>query len=134
VADRKKSHLTTGQLAMLNEACVPIANAFDSKPYLVGSATERPDYRDVDLRLILADEEFDHWFGGRPLLWSLVCLTIGQHLAATTGLPIDFQIQRMTEANEKYPGSGDRHPMGFPRHLLASGGDATKFLGLRKLS
>lgn len=123
----RKSHLTTAQFAILNDACIPVAEAWDSHPYLVGSATERADYRDVDLRLILADEEFDHWFAGRELLWSLICLAIGRHLADVTGLPIDFQIQRRTEANEKFPGAGDRHPMGMRSRPLAGGGDATNF-------
>ena len=122
----RKSHLTTAQFAILNDACIPVAEAFDSPPYLVGSATEKPDYRDIDLRVILADEEFDHLFGGRVLLWSLVCLTIGQYLHSVTGLPIDFQIQRMTEANEKHPKT-HRNPMGMRARPLAGGGDATNF-------
>ncbi len=122
----RKSHLTTAQFAILNDACIPIAEAFDSHPYLVGSATERADYRDVDLRLILMDEEFDRLFDGRVFLWSLMCLTIGQYLCNITGLPIDFQIQRMTEANEKHPSEpSGRNPMGMKARPLAGGGDAT---------
>jgi hypothetical protein len=120
----RKSHLTTAQFAILNDACISVTEAFDSHPYLVGSATERPDYRDVDLRLILMDEEFDRLFDGRVLLWSLMCLTIGQYLCSITGLPIDFQIQRMTEANEKHP-TTHRNPMGMRARPLAGGGDAT---------
>jgi hypothetical protein len=90
--------------------------------------TERPDYRDVDIRLILTDEDFDYWFDGRVMLWSLVCLTIGQHLRAVTSLPIDFQIQRMTEANEKHPGTW-RNPLGMRNRPYAGGGDATRFGG-----
>jgi hypothetical protein len=122
----RKSHLTTAQFAILNDACIPVTEAFGSPPYLVGSATEKPDYRDVDLRLILTDEDFDHWFDGRVMLWSLVCLAIGQYLASVTGLPIDFQIQRMTEANEKHP-TTHRNPMGMRSRPLAGGGDATRF-------
>lgn len=120
------SYLSTAQFALLNDACIPVAEAFDSSPYLVGSCTQRPDYRDVDLRLILADEDFDHWFDGRVMLWSLVCRTIGEHLAKVTGLPIDFQIQRMTEANEKHP-TTRRNPMGMRSRPYAGGGDATQF-------
>lgn len=122
----RKSHLTTAQFAILNDACIPVTEAFDSPPYLVGSATKTGEYRDVDLRLILTDEDFDHWFGGREMLWSLVCLTIGQYLVSRTGLPIDFQIQRMTEANEKHP-TTHRNPMGMRSRPLAGGGDATRF-------
>jgi len=123
----RKSYLTTAQFAILNDACIPLVEAFDSHPYLVGSATERADYRDVDLRLILMDEEFDRLFSGRELLWSIVSLSIGRYLASITGLPIDFQIQRMTEANDRFPGAGDRHPMGMKARPLAGGGDATNF-------
>lgn len=123
----RKSHLTTAQFAILNDACIPIAEGFDSHPYLVGSATKRADYRDVDLRLILTDEDFDYWFCGRVMLWSLVSLAIGQHLASITGLPIDFQIQRMTEANEKHPEPSSRVPMGMKARPYAGGGDATGF-------
>jgi hypothetical protein len=123
---RSKSHLSTAEFKLLNDACIPIAEAFGSLPYLVGSVTERPDYRDIDLRLILTDEDFDHWFRGRVMLWSLICLTIGRHLASATGLPIDFQIQRRTEANEKHP-DGARHPLGMRGRPLAGGGDATRF-------
>jgi hypothetical protein len=121
----RKSYLTTSQFAVLNDACIAVCEAFGSPPHLVGSVTERPDFHDVDLRLILADEDFDHWFDGRVMLWSLVCLAIGRHLAHLTGLPIDFQIQRMTEANEKYPGV--RNPMGMRSRPYAGGGDATRF-------
>ena len=37
--------------------------AFGSICYLVGSATKRPDFRDVDVRMILDDEEFHALFG-----------------------------------------------------------------------
>lgn len=124
----RKTWLTTAQFALLNDACIPVGEAFGAKPYLVGSVTEHAGFRDVDLRLILADEDFDYWFDGRVMLWSLVCLAIGQHLAALTGLPVDFQIQRRTEANETYP-DGLRHPMGMRSRPYAGGGDATNFGG-----
>ena len=120
------SYLSTAQFAILNDACIPVTEAFGSPPYLVGSATQRADYHDVDLRLILTDEDFDHWFDGRVMLWSLVCLAIGRHLADVTGLPIDFQIQRMTEANENHP-TTHRNPMGMRSRPYAGGGDATRF-------
>lgn len=120
----RKSHLTTAQFAILNDACIPVCEAFESPPYLVGSVTERADYRDIDLRIILEDEEFDRLFAGRVLLWSMICVSVGQYLANATGLPIDFQIQRMTEANEKHP-TTHRNPMGMRARPLAGGGDAT---------
>lgn len=122
----RKSHLTTSEFTILNNACIPITDAFDGPPYLVGSVTERGDFRDVDLRVILLDEEFDALFCGRERLWSLMCMSISHHLRAVTGLPVDFQIQRMTEANEKYS-AGYRTALGLDPHLYAGGGDATRF-------
>lgn len=123
---RRVSYLTTAEFALLNDACIMVAEAFGETPYLVGSANRDPQYRDVDIRLILPDEDFDHWFTGRVMLWSLVCMAIGRHLADLTRLPIDFQIQRMTEANERWP-DGYRNPMGMRRRPYAGGGDATRF-------
>lgn len=122
----RKSFLSTSQFALLNDACIPVNQAFDSPPYLVGSVTEGGDYRDVDLRVILTDEDFDHWFDGRIMLWSLVCHAISHYLRDVTGLPIDFQIQRMSQANVKFP-DGARSPMGFSSRPYAGGGDATPF-------
>lgn len=124
----RTSFLTTAQFTQLNDACIMIAEAFGETPYLVGSANRDRQYRDVDIRLILSDEDFDHWFRGRLMLWSLVCLAIGRHLADVTRLPVDFQIQRMTEANERY-GDGFRNPMGMRARPYAGGGDATSFGG-----
>lgn len=105
----------------LNLACATIVRAFDGHyPYLVGSALERRDYRDVDVRLILPDKEFDRLFRAGELtalapqadaLWSLMCASIAEWLRRRTGLPIDFQIQRMTQANEEH--SGPRHALGL---------------------
>jgi hypothetical protein len=120
----RQSHLTTAQFAILNHACIPIREAFGPWLHLVGSVTERSDFRDVDLRLILPDDDFDRLFGDQVPLWSLVCLTVGEHISHLTGLPIDFQIQRMTEANEKNS-DGTRIPMGMKARPFAGGGDAT---------
>ena len=96
--------------------------------YLVGSATAKDDYRDVDIRTILDDDEFDALFGGREFFWSLTCLGISTYLHEVTGLPVDFQIQRRAEANEKYV-AGIRNPIGVRARPYAGGGDATNFGG-----
>lgn len=125
----RKSYLSTIQFARLEHACSVVADGLGHPPYLVGTATESADFRDVDLRVILPDEEFDRLFAaengdGFPGgLWGLLCLSVGQYLADVTGLPIDFQIQRMTEANEKFGGK-PRNPMGHGHRLYAGGGDA----------
>jgi hypothetical protein len=41
-------HLHGPDLMKLNDACIRLREAFQHPPYLVGSANERPDYRDVD--------------------------------------------------------------------------------------
>lgn len=104
----------------LDRACVEIRQAFGT-PYLVGSATKRPDYRDIDLRVILADDEFLQLFPGRidpkarmesNIRWSLICSLVSRYLAMATGLPIDFQIQSQTQANAENA-AGHRIPLGI---------------------
>lgn len=123
--------LTTTEMYHLDQACRLVARAFGGKhPYLVGTAglggAER--YRDVDVRLMLDDEEFAAVCPTRER-WELLCLSIGAYLSSRTGLPIDFQIQAASVANEKY--SGPRNPLGI-QHLdgrsgrvFAGGGDGT---------
>lgn len=120
-----KSRLTTLQLHRLDQACVPIWRAFGHCTYLVGSAfTGSGEHRDVDVRTILPDEEFDALFSGGPALWELICVSVGQRLCDATGLPVDYQIQRMTEANANF--TGPRNPIGTGRPY-AGLGDATDF-------
>jgi len=110
------------QMFHLDEACKPIAEAFDSTPYLVGTAVSRQDYRDVDVRLMLDDETYAHLeaVAGSQLV-AFLGLAIGEYLAQRTGMPIDFQIQQMTAANERHTGS--RNPLGL-RTLDNFRGDA----------
>jgi hypothetical protein len=122
---RRKSSLSTLDWYRLNQAC-RVLWFIGGSTYLVGTAANGGDYRDVDVRTILQDEEFDRLFSGHPDLWALVCSSIAMRLVAATGLPIDYQIQRMTEANETYPG-GNRHPVGLTPNNFAGGGDATRF-------
>ena len=94
---------------LLNQACLVITKAFSYHVYLVGSATENRDYRDIDVRLILDDADYDHLFNdvtGTHLnaLWSLMCTSISLYLSKASDLPIDFQIQRQTQANEQHHG------------------------------
>jgi len=98
----RASFLTVTQSFNLNLACKPVAAAYGNV-YLVGSVMDRRDYRDVDLRTILADDEFDAHFALRPVL-DLVNTAVSTWLTERTGLPIDFQIQRMTDANREFLG------------------------------
>jgi hypothetical protein len=123
----RKSGLTTLQLHALDRAVRTIVPTTWAT-YLVGTAQAGGPYRDVDVRTILDDEEFDAVFGTRPDLWEAWCFAVGSWLARATGLPVDYQVQRRTEANEKY--QGGRNPVGRGRSLrqYAGGGDATRFI------
>jgi len=102
-------YFTRPEFWALDEACKPIRTAFpDFGPYLVGSVMERPTYRDVDVRLILKDKKYDRLNDAQ---WGLLGFIISRHLAAVTGLPIDFQVQRQTEASAAY-GEKPRNPLG----------------------
>lgn len=128
VAKPSKAHYFSAlQLALLNDACTRITQAFDHPPYVVGSSIERADWRDVDVRTILADDEFDAIFGSHPDLWSLLCLAVSAYLSAASGLPVDYQVQRQSEANEKFDGRRSAIGMRTERRY-AGGGDATVFM------
>jgi hypothetical protein len=78
--------------------------------YLVGSAVHCKQWRDVDVRLILSDEEYERWGFGKPddshqnAKWVAASLAFSELGRKMTGLPIDFQIQQQSDANTKYPG------------------------------
>lgn len=107
-------YIDAPDLDRLDLASVLVHSVLDT-PYLVGSCLLRADYRDIDIRVILDDKRFDQLFPGHPHrnpLRHLVQVAITDHYVTATGLDnIDFQIQRFTDANEKYP-TGARHPLG----------------------
>jgi hypothetical protein len=107
----RATYLSPPDLFRLDWACRPIRLAFDTPPYLVGSALERTDYRDIDLRLILDDKRFKRLVGASGDLLLLLNIALSGLVTSTAGqrAPIDFQIQCQTEAN-KIPGK--RVPMG----------------------
>lgn len=93
-----------------------IEAAFGHLPYLVGTAAIGKTWRDVDVRPILPDDEFDALLPpveqGQPDgRWGLLCAAISELARIRTGLPVDFQIQRQTYANNRYPGV--RHALGL---------------------
>jgi hypothetical protein len=120
-------YLTTTELHRLDNAIQPLLALDKGGVYLVGSVNERPGYRDVDVRMILDDDHFDRLFGTEPELWSVFCYAVSRWLCADTELPVDFQVQRMTEANAAH--HGPRNPLGHRAQLamFAGQGDATKF-------
>ena len=88
-----------------------VKGAFDDSDgvYLVGSSLSRKDWRDVDVRQIIADEEFERRFGefvepyDRNHFLRAFNLGISGWMNVRSGLPIDYQVQPITKANELYP-------------------------------
>jgi hypothetical protein len=72
-------------------------------PMLTGSTLERQSWRDVDVRIMVPDDEFD----ALAALVDVGRLDLALSLwgQKATGLPIDCQVQRFTDANDEY---GDR--------------------------
>jgi hypothetical protein len=95
---------------LLEEFGSQVWSAFGKPPYLVGSALRGKKWRDIDVRLILEDEEYERMGLGDPnhphqnLKWVSLVLTYSALGKALTGLPIDFQIQQRTHANKVYDG------------------------------
>ncbi len=99
---------------MLDEFASQLIHAFNpclGMPYLVGSALKGKQWRDVDVRLILTDEEYAALLPGCDPLqehrcgkWVALCLAFSALGKQMTGLPIDFQIQQMTYANKTTEG------------------------------
>lgn len=113
--ERRSVYLQQSDFERAEEWCRLVRAAFPNSLglFLVGSVHERPDFRDVDLRLMLDDDDFDRKFsnGEQVRMFNRAFSAWGQR---DTGLPIDFQIQRMTEANAEFPG-GARNSMGTRR-------------------
>lgn len=101
------------------------SDAFGATAYLVGSAARSKQWRDVDVRVILPDDEYERLLGPRrrpealSLRWSALCLAFATLGREMTGLPIDFQIQQRTHAN-RY--DGVRHPLILAERIESSGG------------
>ena len=95
---------------LLNQFGEYVRHAFGHMAYHVGSSLANKDgWRDVDVRVLLPDDEWDAFMLGRPEnphtspRWRALCIawsTFGRHI---TGLPIDFQLQQRTHANAEYP-------------------------------
>lgn len=96
-----------------------VFDAFGARPYLVGSCLIRRDFRDVDVRVILPDDEFEVLFGegmiatehrANPKL-SAINMAFSSLGKEMTDLPIDFQIDQMTRANTEH--DGPRNALGI---------------------
>jgi len=120
---KKVSYIGAPACFALEQALKQVNDAFDEDGnfgiYIVGSCLERPDWRDVDVRMILADAAFERLFPRVRLdgswefdpRWCLMTIAISKWLRDETGLPVDFQFQPQTFANERHKGL--RHPAGL---------------------
>lgn len=103
------------QEIMLREFGEHIRNAFGEMAYHVGSSLRQKDgWRDVDVRVMLDDDVYRERFGDpeRPQMsaaWASTVLAWSAFGRALTGLPIDFQVQARSHANEKHK-QIDGHP------------------------
>ena len=108
----KPSYIGAPAIFALEQACKHVKAAFRGFGcFIVGSSLDRPDWRDVDVRCILSDEEFGKLFPDVVMpcweqdeRWLLLTVSISLWLKRQTGLPIDFQIQPQTHANERHKG------------------------------
>ena len=102
-------YLSPAKLYLLRRYVEPIDEAFGAVgAILVGSCLTRPDYRDVDVRVVLTDDDFarlfgkelDQYHGRATALWTSLAVIYSHYLSSVTGLDIDFQIQAMSVAND----------------------------------
>lgn len=113
--------LSPRQMHRLDLACAPIREVFvDDKGamtglYLVGSAVKGDNsagQRDVDVRLMLDAPEYTALVDAVGIqAVRFLGIAIGDHLAAISGLPVDFQIQQTQAANDEH-GGAYRNPLG----------------------
>lgn len=117
---RKASYVGVPGVFQLELACQHLHRAYGTTPYLVGSALERPDWRDIDLVIILPDDEFQREFPNVDIKnglwesdpkWLIHTVALSNWLSGLTGLPIDFKIQARSKANELH--KGPRNAMGL---------------------
>lgn len=90
---------------------VEVRQGFGHTPYQVGSSlTQKRGWKDVDVRLILPDDEYVAYFSDpltsahdalRLMSWNLAWSMLGRYM---TRLPIDFQIQAQSLANDEFDG------------------------------
>lgn len=108
---RRFNYLTVAQTQVLHDWGVRLRVMFrGAVSYHVGSSTQRKEWRDVDVRLILADK--DHAKLAKSVDLHLLNVAVSLWGERVTGLPIDFQVQQMTAANDEF-GNSFRNPIGL---------------------
>lgn len=103
----RATYLSHPALFLLRNAAQIPAAAFGETAYLVGSSLHHKHYRDVDVRIMLEADRWEQLFGQAGAdhpLWLLLCNTVSEHLSRLSGLPVDFQLQLVDEANAHHAG------------------------------
>ena len=92
---------------LLDEFGSLVRDVFGVGPYHVGSSlTNKSGWRDVDIRVMLDDDVYKEQGYGDPrsphnnAKWRAMVIAFSSLGEKMTGLPIDFQIQQRTLANE----------------------------------
>lgn len=115
VAPVKRRHTQLGpaDVRLLDDWGKALRSTFPTAfgAYHVGSSMIRKDYRDIDVRIIMPDDDFAALAAVvAPRRLNLMLTLWGQRV---TGLPVDCQVQPQTLANEQYPGrEHPRNPLG----------------------
>ena len=99
---------------LLEEFGTILSEAFDCDDvYHVGSSVmKKRGWRDVDVRVLLSDDQWKSMGLGDPLRphsnakWVAMTLAFTELGRKMTGLPIDFQLQQLSQANEEFPNGG----------------------------
>ena len=110
------SYIGAPEAYSLDQVANFVNKAFGGTCYLVGSATETRDFRDVDVRMIFSNEKYVALFGdthgGHSYFWSLVCVSVSEYMTKRTGLKVDFQIQKRANVT-KADWDKIRNPLGL---------------------
>ena len=96
----RATYLVQSDFDRLEDWCRLVRIIFGTTPYLVGSVTERADYRDVDVRVVLDAERFAALSRGRLDSIRFLNRALSVWGQRETGLPIDFQVQCGTEIDD----------------------------------
>jgi hypothetical protein len=96
----RATFMTPHEVRRLDWACAPLRRAFGHPPVLVGSVLTSPDYRDIDVRLVLADADLESFTLGSKDRHMLLNVAFTDLIARAANAPasIDFQFQSQTEA------------------------------------
>lgn len=109
----RANYLTVAETDLLNDWGRALRAMFRGHcSYHVGSSLLRPDWRDVDVRHIAPDDEYATVSALIDVdRLNLVVSLWGRHV---TGLPIDWQMQQRTAANDEF-GGHRRNALGISR-------------------